>query len=61
MAKIKQTVTLKHTSSLGSETEDVEIEQGEEITILKEWTEHFLIKNADGVHFNIEKTLVDED
>ncbi len=61
MAKLKQAVTLKHTASVGSETEDVAFEKGDEVTVLKEWTDYYLAKNSDGMIFNIEKALIDED
>lgn len=61
MAKLKQALTLKHTSSMGSETEDVAFEKGEEVSVLKEWTDFYLVKNSDGMLFNIEKALIEED
>ena len=61
MAKLKQAVTLKHTSSMGSETEDVAFEKGDEITVLKEWADFYLVKNSDGMLFHVEKALVNED
>lgn len=61
MAKLKQAVTLKHTSSMGSDTEEVAFEKGEEVTVLKEWTEFYLVKNSDGMLFNVEKALIAED
>lgn len=61
MAKLKQAITLKHTASAGSETEEIAFEKGEEVTVLKEWTDFYLAKNSDGKLFNIEKSLIEED
>ncbi|MDJ0788336.1 MAG: hypothetical protein QNK05_16130 [Myxococcota bacterium] len=59
MATIKQATTLKHQANLGEEVEEVSFAEGEEVTVLKEWADHYLCKNESGQIFNIEKSLVD--
>ena len=59
MAKIKQPLTLKHRANLGEEAQDVEFQQGEEVTVLKEWAESLLCKNEEGLLFNIPKEHVE--
>jgi len=59
MAKIKQALTLKHRANLGEQAEDVEFQQGEEVTVLKEWAESLLCKNEAGLLFNIPKEHVE--
>lgn len=54
---MKQTVTLKHQANLGEEVADVELAQGEELTVLKEWKTAWLAKNSDGKLFNVKKEL----
>jgi hypothetical protein len=55
--RIKQTVTLKHQANLGEEVADVELAQGEELTVLNEWKSAWLAKNSDGKLFNVKKEL----
>ena len=59
MASIKHPITLKHRANLGEEAEDVEFQEGEEVTVLKEWEESILCKNDDGKLFNIPKDALD--
>jgi hypothetical protein len=40
------------------EIEDVEFSAGDELTVLKEWEHHYLVKNDDGKLFNVQKDLV---
>jgi hypothetical protein len=58
MATIKQDVTLKHQSNLSQEVEEIRFAAGEEVTVLKEWKDRVLVKNAEGKHFNVDKELV---
>ncbi len=59
MATIKKTLTLKHQANLGDEVEDVAFEEGQEVTVLKEWAESYLCKNDAGQLFNIVKEAVE--
>jgi len=59
MATIKQDVTLKHQSNLSQEVEEITLAAGENVTVLKEWKDFVLCKNADGKHFNVPKDLVE--
>lgn len=58
MATIKQDVKLKHQSNLSQEVEEITLAAGETVTVLKEWNDFVLCKNADGKHFNVPKELV---
>jgi hypothetical protein len=55
MATIRQATTLKHQSNLGEGVEDVAFEAGEEVTVLKQWENHYLVKNGKGQLFNVPK------
>jgi hypothetical protein len=59
MATIKQATTLKHQANLGEGVEEVAFQAGEEVTVLKEWESHYLVKNAQGRLFNVPKDRVD--
>jgi hypothetical protein len=55
MPTIRQATTLKHQSNLGEGVEEVAFEAGEEVTVLKEWESHYLVKNGKGQLFNVPK------
>jgi hypothetical protein len=59
MATIKNACTLKHQSNLGEDVEEVSFEAGEQVTVLKEWGNRFLVKNAAGQLFNVAKDQVE--
>lgn len=59
MAKLKQATRLKHQSNLGEGVEEVAFEAGEEVTVLKEWQQSYLVKSATGQLFNVRKELVE--
>jgi hypothetical protein len=59
MAKLRQATTLQHQGNLGEGVAEVSFEAGEEVTILKEWERHYLVKNAAGQLFNVPKELVE--
>lgn len=59
MATIKEAITLKHQANLSEAVEEVSFAQGDEVTVLKEWSDHYLCKNADGRVFNIQKDHVE--
>jgi len=59
MATIKAALTLKHQANLGEEAEDLEFAAGTEVTVLKEWSDHYLIKDAAGRLFNVPKDSVE--
>ncbi len=57
--RIKQACTLGHQPNLGEQVEGVEFEEGEELSVLQEWDDAYLLKNNDGKLFNVSKSLVD--
>jgi SH3-like domain-containing protein len=59
MASMKQGVTLGHSLTKASGVSQVRLAAGDEVTIVKEWENHYLIKTADGRLFNVQKELVD--
>ena len=59
MAKVRQATTLKHQYNLGEGVEEVAFEAGEEVTVLKEWERHYLVKNAKGQLFNVPKEQIE--
>jgi hypothetical protein len=56
--RVKEAITVKHQANLGEEVAEVELSAGEEVTVLKEWKRHYLVKNSDGKLFNLEKSQV---
>ena len=58
MASVKQATLLTHQSNLGEGVEEVAFTAGETVTVLKEWQQRYLIKNAAGKLFNVPKELV---
>ena len=58
MASIKRAIVLKHRANLGEGAEDVHLEAGESVTILKEWQQSYLVKNAAGQLVPVPKDLV---
>ena len=56
---MRTAVTLNHQPNLDTEVRQVEFAAGETVTILEEWTDHYFIKNADGLVFNVPKELVE--
>lgn len=58
MATLKQATVLKHQSNLGEGVAEVAFRAGEEVTILKEWQQGYLVKNSAGKLFNVPKELV---
>jgi hypothetical protein len=59
MATLKQATVLLHQSNLGEGVEEVAFRAGEEVTILKEWQQGYLVKNSAGKLFNVPKELVE--
>ena len=58
MATINRSITLRHQANLGEDVQDVEFSQGAEITLLKEWENHCLVKDGEGRVFNAPKDAV---
>jgi hypothetical protein len=56
----KEACTLKHQANLGEQVDEVELEAGEELVVLREWDHHYLVKNRDGKLFNVRKELVEQ-
>jgi hypothetical protein len=59
MAKMRCAASLGHRANLGEDVEQVELEAGQEVTILKEWADRYLCKTADGKLFNVPKDQVE--
>ncbi len=59
MAKIKQLLRLGHRANLGEEVEEVSFQPGDEVTVLKEWADRLLCKDAEGRLFNIPREQVE--
>ncbi len=58
MATLNRAITLKHQPNLGEDVSEVEFSEGSEVTVLKEWENHILVKDADGRVFNAPKDSV---
>ena len=59
MPILKQATVLKHQATLGEGVEEVALAAGESVTILKEWQQSYLVKNAAGKLFNVSKELLE--
>ena len=60
-AHITRPITLGHRANTGEDTAQVALAKGEEVTILAEWSEHYLIRNGAGQLFNAPKDAVSPD
>ena len=56
----KTDLVVKHQANLGEDVADVELPAGEELVVLKEWENAYLVKDADGRLFNVWKDQVEE-
>ena len=59
MARMRESVSLKHRPNLGTRVSKVEFVKGQEVTILKQWADGFLIKNDEGQLFNVPTEFVE--
>ncbi len=57
----KTALVLKHQPNLGEDVADVELAAGEELVVLKEWENSYLVKDAEGRLFNVAKDQVGSD
>lgn len=54
MATVKEAFTYKYQSTKNSEIEEFEFSPGDEVEVVKEWSNDMcLVKNGDGVVFNV--------
>lgn len=59
MASITQDVIVYHQLQKDSAPEEVTLNQGDAVDIVREWASRYLIKASDGKLFNIPKDFVD--
>ena len=59
MGTFKHASTLKHQANLGEEVEEISFDSGEDVTVLKEWSDSYLVKNDAGQLFNIPKDQIE--
>jgi hypothetical protein len=57
--KFKEASSLKHQPNLGEEPNEVSFAEGDEVSVLQEWENSYLIKNAEGKLFNVGKERVE--
>ena len=55
LIKLKAATTLKVQANLGEEVEDLEFEAGDELELLQEFDEFWLVKTEDGKLINLRK------
>jgi hypothetical protein len=55
MARLERAAVLRHQANLGEGVEDVAFEAGTELTVLKEWADRVLVKDASGRMYNVPK------
>jgi len=60
MATVKEAFTYKYQSTKNSEIEEASFSPGDEVEVVKEWdNDMLLVKNGDGVVFNVPKKNID--
>jgi hypothetical protein len=57
--RIKHSVTYKHQANLGEDVEEVELAEGDELTVLQDWENAWLAKTSDGKLFNVKKDVAE--
>ena len=56
---LKESTTLNHQSNLGEDVDEIPFDAGTELTVLKEWGNHYLVKDDDGKLFTLRKELAE--
>ena len=59
MPTMTQDVVLYHQLEKDSDPVEIKLASGDTVTIVKEWSNHYLIKTGEGKLFNISKEYVD--
>jgi hypothetical protein len=59
MPTITQNVTVLHQLQKTTAPVSIELSAGQQVSIIKEWASHYLIRLADGKVFNVGKAFVD--
>ena len=59
MPAITQDVILQHRLQKSGDSTPITLTAGDQVSIVKEWAGHFLIRTPDGKVFNILKKFVD--
>lgn len=60
MAKMKEAVTLKFQTTKDAEVEETSFNAGDEVKIVQEWGNGFLIRGSDGHYYNVPKDKIDK-
>lgn len=60
MAKMKEAVTLKFQTTKDAEVEATNFKQGDEVKIVQEWGNRFLVRASDGHYYNVPKDKIDK-
>ncbi len=58
MPAITQDVTLLHRLQKDAEPVPVEFHPGDQVSIIREWADHYLIRDGSGRVFNIAKSFI---
>jgi hypothetical protein len=56
---ITKDVTLGHQAQKSSDASQVALAAGEQVSIIREFEHHYLVKTGDGKVFNVKKEFVD--
>lgn len=60
MATVKEAVTFKYQSTKNAGIEDASFSPGDEVEVIKEWSnDTCLVRNGDGVVFNVPRKSLD--
>ena len=60
MAKIKENIALKFQTTKDAEVEETSFKAGEEVKLVHEWGNRFLVRASDGHYYNIPKDKIDK-
>lgn len=58
MATVKEAITLKYQTTKDGDMEETSFSNGQSVTVISEWQNHYLIKDDDGHFYNIPKDKV---
>jgi len=59
MATLRDDLTLGHRANTGEAVAEVTLVVGDAVTILSEWSEHYLVRDEQGRVFNLRKEVVE--
>ena len=59
MPAITKDITLAHQAQTSSDASQISLPAGEQVSIIREFEHHYLVKTGEGKVFNVKKEFVD--